>query len=104
MTTTREPLVLVPGLLCTGDLFADQVAAFSGSRPVSIADHTTADNLPAIAGHILAGAPPRFALCGLSMGGYIHCGSRIASTGKGAVVGGRPIAACHRGLSVGTLV
>lgn len=71
MTATPEPLVLVPGLLCTGDLFADQVAAFAKTRPVEIADHTTADNLPDIARHILAHAPPKFALAGLSMGGYI---------------------------------
>lgn len=71
MTNLREPLLLVPGLLCTGDLFADQVAAFENERPVSIADHTTADNLPDIARAILAAAPPRFALAGLSMGGYI---------------------------------
>lgn len=71
MTATAEPLVLVPGLLCTGDLFADQVAAFAGSRDVHIADHTTADNLPDIARHILQHAPPKFALAGLSMGGYI---------------------------------
>ena len=71
MTTTAEPLVLVPGLLCTGDLFADQVVAFSRQRQVLIADHTTADNLPDIARHILDHAPPTFALAGLSMGGYI---------------------------------
>lgn len=69
--TTSEPLVLVPGLLCTADLFADQIAALRGRRAVTVADHTTADNLPDIARSILRNAPPKFALAGLSMGGYI---------------------------------
>ncbi len=71
MTVTTEPLVLVPGLLCTADLYAPQIAAFSGQRAVTVADHTTADNLPDIARSILRNAPPKFALAGLSMGGYI---------------------------------
>jgi hypothetical protein len=62
MIARVEPLVLVPGLLCTADLFAAQVAALGAARPVSIADHTTADNLPDIARSILNNAPPRFAL------------------------------------------
>lgn len=70
-STDSEPLVLVPGLLCTADLFADQIAAFSEGRQVHVADHTSADNLPEIARRILDGAPARFALAGLSMGGYI---------------------------------
>jgi pimeloyl-ACP methyl ester carboxylesterase len=36
-----------------------------------MADHRRHDNVAAIAAHILATAPPRFALVGLSMGGYI---------------------------------
>ena len=66
-----DTLVLVPGLNCTGDLFAPQIQAFRGSRPVVVADHTRDDNLPAIAARLLAHAPERFALAGLSMGGYI---------------------------------
>ena len=71
MTASPEPIVFVPGLLCTGDLFAAQIDAFGGSRSCLVADHTTADNLPGIARSILASAPPNFALAGLSMGGYI---------------------------------
>jgi pimeloyl-ACP methyl ester carboxylesterase len=36
-----------------------------------IADHTTAPSIHDIAARILEGAPKQFALCGLSMGGYI---------------------------------
>jgi pimeloyl-ACP methyl ester carboxylesterase len=71
MIAVAEPVVFVPGLLCTADLFAPQMAAFSGGRQCVVADHTTADNLPGIARDILRNAPPRFALAGLSMGGYI---------------------------------
>jgi pimeloyl-ACP methyl ester carboxylesterase len=66
-----EPLVLIPGLLCSPALYAPQVAAFGDGRPVSVADHTRSDRLDAIAQDILAVAPARFALAGLSMGGYI---------------------------------
>jgi pimeloyl-ACP methyl ester carboxylesterase len=38
---------------------------------VTIAGNTRDDTMAAIAGRILADAPPRFALVGLSMGGYV---------------------------------
>lgn len=71
MTPAAEPIVFVPGLLCTGGLFASQLAALSPHHACSVAYHTTADTLPLIARHILDLAPPKFALAGLSMGGYI---------------------------------
>ncbi|MGI9512175.1 MAG: alpha/beta fold hydrolase [Anderseniella sp.] len=67
----REPLLLIPGLMCTGDLFTPQIKAFSGDRETIVADHTGADTMHAIAGRILADAPERFALAGLSMGAYL---------------------------------
>lgn len=69
--TAAEPLVLVPGLLCSPALYGPQLAAFGGTRQVIVADHTRSDRMEAIAADILASAPPRFALAGLSMGGYI---------------------------------
>lgn len=66
-----ETLVLVPGLLCTADLFGPQIAAFQGEREIVVADHRQDDTIPAIAARLLAAAPARFALCGLSMGGYV---------------------------------
>jgi len=65
------PIVLVPGLNCSARLYAEQVPAVWGCGPVTIADHRRDDSVAAIAAHILATAPPRFALVGLSMGGYI---------------------------------
>ena len=66
-----EPLVLVPGLLCSPALFASQIAEFGRDRKVAVADHTRSERMEAIAADILATAPERFALAGLSMGGYV---------------------------------
>jgi len=65
------PIVLVPGLNCSTALYAEQVPALWRFGPVQIADHTRDDSMVAIATRILDAAPPRFALAGLSMGGYI---------------------------------
>jgi len=65
------PLVLVPGLLCSARLYRAQIEALWPAGPVTIADHRRDDDMAAIAARILADAPPRFALAGLSMGGYI---------------------------------
>ncbi|PZU71780.1 alpha/beta fold hydrolase [Brevundimonas sp.] len=65
------PVVLVPGLACTAEMFAPQVAALSPHRPVSIASTAEGDSMARMAAAILRDAPPRFALGGISMGGYI---------------------------------
>jgi pimeloyl-ACP methyl ester carboxylesterase len=65
------PIVLVPGLTCSARLYAEQIPALWRFGPVMVADHTRDDSMASIARRILAGAPPRFALAGLSMGGYI---------------------------------
>ena len=65
------PIVLIPGLTCTARLYAEQIPALWPFGPVTIADHRRDDTMAAIARRILAAAPPRFALAGLSMGGYI---------------------------------
>ncbi len=65
------PLVLVPGLTCTARLYGPQIEALWPYGQVAVADHRRDDDMAAIAARILSNAPPRFALCGLSMGGYI---------------------------------
>jgi pimeloyl-ACP methyl ester carboxylesterase len=65
------PLVLVPGLTCTARLYGPQVAALWPFGPVMVADHRRDADMAAIATRILHNAPTRFALAGLSMGGYI---------------------------------
>ena len=63
--------MLIPGLTCTARLYAEQIPALWQFGPVTVADHRRDDSMAAIARRILAAAPPRFALAGLSMGGYI---------------------------------
>src|ERR1700689_1137339 len=65
------PVVLIPGLTCSARLYAEQIPALWQFGPVVVANHTRDDSMMTIARRILATAPPRFALAGLSMGGYI---------------------------------
>jgi pimeloyl-ACP methyl ester carboxylesterase len=65
------PSVFVPGLLCTPRLYVEQISTVWSFGPVTVAEHTRDDNVQAIARRILTSAPPRFALIGLSMGGYV---------------------------------
>jgi pimeloyl-ACP methyl ester carboxylesterase len=84
MLRATLPVVLVPGLNCSARLYADQIPVLWRFGPVQVADHTRDDSMDAIAARILAAAPPRFALVGLSMGGYIaqciirHAPERVA--------------------------
>jgi pimeloyl-ACP methyl ester carboxylesterase len=65
------PVILVPGLNCSPRLYAEEVPALWQFGPVTIADHRCDDSMTELARRILANAPPRFALVGLSMGGYV---------------------------------
>lgn len=66
------PLVLIPGLLCDGLLFAPQVNALAGTAECWIAECRGADNMRDMAQAVLRACPfERFALAGLSMGGYV---------------------------------
>lgn len=64
-------LVLVPGLLCNGELWAHQRAHLAHLAEVLVADVTRDDSIVAMARRVLDEAPPRFSLAGLSMGGYV---------------------------------
>ena len=65
------PIVFVPGLLCSAEVFAPQAAALWPFGPVMIASTLEGKTLAEIAAAILAAAPNHFALAGISMGGYI---------------------------------
>ena len=69
--TESVPLVLVPGLTCTARLYTPQIVALWPYGPVTVADHRRDSDIKAIASRILKDAPSRFALAGLSFGGYI---------------------------------
>jgi len=78
------PVVLLPGMLCDARLWAPVMGAFAG-RAVLHAPLTEADSMDGLAAAVLALAPPRFALAGLSMGGYValEVARRAASRVKG---------------------
>jgi pimeloyl-ACP methyl ester carboxylesterase len=84
MPESSLPIILVAGLNCSARLYAEQIPVLWRFGPVTVADHRRDDSLAAIARRILAAAPPRFALAGLSMGGYIafeiirQAGDRVA--------------------------
>ena len=68
---SRTPLLMIPGLACTKVLFSAQIPVLGRARQVIIGDHMVHDTMAGIAAHILKNAPERFALAGLSMGGYL---------------------------------
>ncbi|MDX2100904.1 MAG: alpha/beta fold hydrolase [Alphaproteobacteria bacterium] len=64
------PLVLIPGMMCDARLWGPLPDALA-RRMVIHAPCTEADSVPALAAALLADAPPRFHLAGLSMGGIV---------------------------------
>jgi len=52
-------------------MYAAQIPHLWRTGPVTVANHTFDDSLSAMARRLLAAAPERFALVGLSMGGYV---------------------------------
>lgn len=68
--TTKTKLLLLPGLLCDRALWAAQIEALNDIADCEVGDLTQDETMDAMAQRVLAAAPPRFALAGLSMGGY----------------------------------
>jgi pimeloyl-ACP methyl ester carboxylesterase len=68
---SRARVVFVPGLLCDARLWRAQAEALAGRADCWIADATRSDTMAGLARDLLADSPfERFALAGLSMGGY----------------------------------
>ncbi len=67
----RPTLVLCPGLLNDARVFAPQIAALGSRVDCLVADLAAHESLVEMAAAMLAQAPPRFALLGFSMGGYV---------------------------------
>ncbi len=65
------PLVLLPGLLNTRRVYEHQVEALQDIADITIPELWQDDTIGAMADAVLAIAPPRFALGGFSMGGYV---------------------------------
>lgn len=68
---TKTALALLPGLLCDHALWRQQVDSLIDIADSQVADFTTQDSVADMAESVLAMTPPRFALAGLSMGGYV---------------------------------
>jgi pimeloyl-ACP methyl ester carboxylesterase len=68
----KPSLVLVPGLLCDAALWRAQTEDLADIATPWVADVMRDDTMAGMAERVLAEAPPgRFALAGLSMGGYV---------------------------------
>ncbi|MBZ9935357.1 alpha/beta hydrolase [Mesorhizobium sp. BR1-1-16] len=70
-SAAMTPILLVPGLLCTAEVFSPQIPALWPHGPVTIASTLEGSTIAAMASAILEQAPAGFALAGISMGGYI---------------------------------
>src|SRR5438105_6519288 len=69
---TKLGLVLVPGLLCDELMWRPQLAALAAVADCWVADHTRSETMAEVAADVLRDAPfEKFALAGLSMGGYV---------------------------------
>lgn len=68
---TKTKLVLVPGLLCNGALWAHQIGNLKDIAEIVIAETAQDDCVDAIADRLLQSVDGSFALAGLSMGGYV---------------------------------
>ena len=67
----KSPLLLVPGLLCDASLWRHQTRYLADISDVLVAKTTKDETLREMADRALSTAPERFALAGLSMGGYV---------------------------------
>ena len=63
-------LIMVPGLLCDAELWAHQTQFLADIADCRVATVTNAGTVEKMAAAVLADAPERFALAGLSMGGH----------------------------------
>lgn len=71
MTAKPIPLVLLPAMGCDGQLWARQVTDLADLAHPELGDLTVDDTLEAMAARVLAHAPPRIAVAGVSLGGYV---------------------------------
>lgn len=65
------PFLLIPGLNSDARVYEHALRALWPHGPVTIANHLEGEEMAGIAKAILAAAPPKFALGGFSMGGYL---------------------------------
>ncbi|WCL52968.1 alpha/beta fold hydrolase [Gimibacter soli] len=66
-----KQLVFVPGLLSDRRLFLPQIGALSQDFDIHVAETREDETIEAMASRLLADIKGEFAVCGLSMGGYV---------------------------------
>lgn len=71
MSDSRIPLALLPGLILDEALYQAQLEGLADVADMRVADLTELDSVQAMAAKVLGEMPERFALAGLSMGGYV---------------------------------
>ncbi|BBK44462.1 alpha/beta hydrolase [Allostella vacuolata] len=69
--TAVPPLVLLPGHMADGGLWDHPLRHLGDLARMTVPDLSRPDSLAGMAEAVLAAAPPRFALAGFSMGGYL---------------------------------
>ncbi|MEP7155390.1 MAG: alpha/beta hydrolase [Betaproteobacteria bacterium] len=69
--TSKINLLLLPGLLNDARVFQAQIESLADIAQPTVGDLTVADTISEIAAEVLNHAPMKFALAGLSMGGYV---------------------------------
>jgi len=67
----RQALLLLPGLLCDRESWSPVMPALREHALCRVPDYADEASLSAMAGRVLAEAPPAFALAGHSMGGRV---------------------------------
>lgn len=68
---SKKQVVLLPALLCTPEIFINQIHALQSHADFHTPDTAKRADIASLAKDILDGAPERFALAGISMGGYV---------------------------------
>jgi len=71
MVRPRTRLMLLPAMGCDGQLWARQIVDLAAVAQVDFGDLSQDDTLSEMAARVLASAPPRFAIAGVSLGGYV---------------------------------
>ena len=65
------PLMLLPAMGCDGQLWARQIVDLADVAQPEFGDLSQDDTLSGMAARVLAEAPHRFAVAGVSLGGYV---------------------------------
>ena len=82
----KKPLVLIPGMMCDGRLFAAQIKALAPYADMHVGDISGSDTMSGIGSRILETCPfDRFHVAGLSMGGITAM--ELARQASGRVAG-----------------